>query len=662
MRRAGLNPIGEAPVLAPGGEAIPLGGGTATAQAVSQAIQESIGFPLYDIGDYFCYKGVPVRKVNNGISSRYMPGALRLNADIPQPNLTDSTSTATQTLGTITIPGGTLVGKTQAIINATFSCPAQWGTTSSLLFMEIITPDNTNLQFFLGTTSGASATSQSFTNVTLRGVDSSTLSVGSAIAPVSGGSSKRCNLLKDISIRFAFKAATGFTRAVSLTSATLDILDSITVPQASAAYRNPIQQPFKTSSFWNTPLGNGAVFQLATDLETSSILTDSPGGVNAGAFAWISGYSGGANNFVQLNSTDPFCNFTYQSRCTDAPWPFAATASGNGSFKMRAPAQEFITGQSSDRVVTLISPDKRYMIESGSYSYNAVTNTHMLGYCTVWDLYGTGNTNSINTAVLPLLSEGYRGSGHPLCGGIIRKSELDNLQINHVVALQLSNYQQKAAVFLVVGAPAGGTSFSIKSVDSLQTAQSYASLFKSGTNVYFNGATYTLTADSTYDAPSNTTNFTVSTTITGAATNLYLGGTDSTSQKKTQFVWPATSVDNGSLSIGGAGLYRGLVPMGAMFGIPSNVDLSTIGVTSQEGMALARAFQQYGGINNDTTVGTFSLCFLESGMTVAQRANLYADRVAIRNALRMITNISAANPGGPGARIAPWPAELQPLY
>lgn len=635
---------------------------TANESTIAQSLQDSLGFPLYDIGEYFSYRGIPVRKVSNGVSSRYTPGSFRLNAEIPQPNVTDSSVVGTvQYLGQLTIPGGTLVGKTQALLNATFACPSQWGTSSGQLNIDILTSDGTILQFYVGTTA-PTATSQSFTNVALRGTDSSTLTVsGGGINPWSGTANKRCNLLKDIVVRFGFKAASGFGRAVSLTSATLDILDSATVAQSSMTYRNPVQQPFKTSSFWNTPLGNGATFQTATDLETANILTADPGGVGWAAYPFVGGYNGGGNNFVQLSSNDPICNFTYQSRCNEAPWPFATTAA-SGSFKMRAPAHEFITAQSTDRVITLITPDKRYIIESGSYSYNPSTNTHVLGYCTVWDLYGTGITNSINTSVLPLLSEGYRGSGHPICGGIIRKSEMENLQINHVLAMQLSNYQQRAAVFAVVGSPAGGNTFSIKPVDTAQTAQSYTSMFKSGGTVYYNNTAYTLSADSTYDSASNTTNFTVSTTIAGSSNRLYLGGTDTNSQKKTQYVWPATNVDGNSLSPGHPSFYRGLVPMGAMFGIPSNVDLNTLGITTPEGMAVARAFQQYGGVNNDTTIGTFMLCSAESRVSVAQINNLYADRVAIRNALRMITNVSSTNPGGPGTRVTNWPAELQPMY
>lgn len=628
----------------------------------AQIVQDYDGFPLYDVGDHFTYKGVSLRKIDNGFSTRYAVNACRINAEMPAPNLTDPALVANQTLGYLTIPGGTLVGKTSAVLNATFDCPAQWGSAASSFWANIYSDGDGLVGSFYVGTGGTTGTSLSISNVNVKGTDSSTLTVsGGNLFVSSGSTSKRCNLLKDIVIRLSFTPAAGFGRAVSLRSATLDFLDSITVAQSGSKYRNATQQPFRSSSFWNTPLGNGATFQAATDPETASIITTNPGGVPAGAWPWISGAAGGANNFVELSATDPISNFTYAARCPRSPWPFSASANGNGAFRMHAPASEFITGQSSDRVITLITPDKRYVLESGTYSYNAVTNTHNLGYCTVWDLYGGGLSNNIDSTIVAL-SEGYRASGHPLTGGIIRNSDLNALQINHVVAMQLSNYQQKCAAFSVVGTPADGTSFSVKPTDPLQTAQSFASLFKAGSSVYFAGAAYVLIADATYNASTNITSFDVKTTITGTSTVLYLGGTVKIAQQLTQFVWPASCMDNGSVSIGAVSFYRGLVPMGAMFGIPPDVDLTMLNIKSAEGMALARAFQQFGGVNNDTTSKTFSLCFMETGATDAQKSNLRTDCVAIRNALRMITNITAANPGGPGARVTTYPSELQPLY
>jgi hypothetical protein len=627
-----------------------------------QAIKDAGGFPLFDAGETLNYKGLmTLRKVTNTVSSRYVLDAASVLGVANSPNLTNPESYGWQTLGKITIPGGALVGKGTAVVDFVLECLAMFGTNAHYIFADIeVAGDGGVGNFFTRPVANATRLNSSFT---LTGKDSSTLTLsGGGWYSYTGGFSKRCNLMKEITIVFKFAAASNFGRAVSFVSGKADLKDTVTLPQSGVLYRDPIQQPFKANSFWNVPLGDGATFQQATDPETASILTGNPGGVSNGAFPWISGKDGGGNNFIQLKSTDPVSNFSYGSRAYGGPWPFAHTDTGgaSGTFRMRAPAQEFITAQSSDRVITLITPDKRYMLESGEYSYNAANNTHKLGYCTVWDLYGTGLSNNITTGQ-PLMSEGYRASGHPLCGGIIRVSDMEKGSIDHVIAMQLSQWQQRAGVFSVVSAVIGGMAFSVKPLDAQQKSQSYAPLLKAGKVVGYAGKDYILAADATYDATNNTTNFTVTTAIASSSGTLYLGGANKNTQQANQLVWPATYIDNYSLDHGQWGCYRGLVPMGAMFGIPPNVDVTTLGLTP-EGLMLARAFQKYGGVNNDTTNNTFSICFLETGMSATQKDNLNKDRVILRNQLRMITNISAANPGGPGNRLITPPQDLYPFY
>lgn len=648
-------------VLTPDGQTVKIGG--APASTIAQVMSDHKGLPTYDIGEYFTYKNIPVRKIDNGVSTRYTPGAVRINADIPQPNLTDPTNFGWQTIGTITIPGGMLIGRNTATLNFTFNCTTTFGGASGGYFFVAIGSEGDGDIGTYWLHPSSSATSQSFT-ATIVTKDSTTISFNSSGWGVWAGTNpKRCNLLKDVTIAFKFNAPSGNGRSVSLSDARIDILDSTMAPQQGVTYRNPLTQPFKSSSFWNTPLGDGATFQAATDAETACAINPKPGGVNSGAYPWVGGASDGANNFVQLSTSDPMTNFSFASRCMYAPWPFGTSGLTNASFRMHAPASAFITSQSTDRIITLITPDKRYMIESGGYSYNTTTNTHQLGYCTVWDLYGIGMSNNIDQNV-NLLSEGYRASGHPVSGGIIRKAELDALAINHVVAMQFSNYQQKCAVFYTVFdlTVAGGTTIAVKPVDALCVAQDYSALFKVGGTVVLGSTSYTIATAGTYDSTTNYTSCTVTTAITGSGTWCVLGGTTTQAQQLTQYVWPATCVDGQSTVSGVTNFYRGVVPMGAMFGIPQGVDLTTLGIKSAEGMALAKAFQQFGGVNNDTTYKTFSICFLEAGATQTQKNNLQSDVTAIRNALRMITNISAATPGGPGNRVTTRPGELLPLY
>jgi hypothetical protein len=627
---------------------------------VTQSITDAAGMPVFDIGDNFTYNGTPVSRVDNGVGSRYTAKGARLLSTPVGTGTTDPTNFGWQTIGRTVIPGGALVGNASAVVTFTLDCPEMFGSGDGMILINIDSLSEGNIgTWYARPAPNEKSTTRTFT---LTGKDSGTLTwSGGVWWPFSGYNHKRANLLKDIIVLFRYSSANGFGRSVTLRNAVIEIKDPVVGPVAGVPYRDPVQQPFKSNRFWNTPLGDGCTYQQATDPETANILTGNPGGVSNGAFAWISGHNGGANNFVQLKSDDPVVNFVYGSRAYSAPWPFAhKEANGVNSFRMRAPAEEFITAQSTDRVITLITPDKRYMIESGEYSYNATTKTHRLGYCTIWDLYGNGLSNNIAPGQ-PLLSDGYRASGHPLCGGIIRVSDLNSGSIDHVVAMQLSQWQQRAGVVSVANTPAGGSTFSVKPLDSQQKAQDYSALFKVGELVGFAGNNYTIATAPTYDAATNTTSFTVTVAITGTSGQLYVGGTNKLNQQLKQHLWPATCVDGYSLEYGIWSCYRGLVPLGAMFGIPPDVDVTKLGLTP-EGVMLARAFQKYGGVNNDTTNNTLSVCFLESGMSQTQRDNLNKDRILLRNQLRMITNITAANPGGPGNRVATPPLDIYPLY
>lgn len=116
-------------------------------------------------------------------------------------------------------------------------------------------------------------------------------------------------------------------------------------------------------------------------------------------------------------------------------------------------------------------------------------------------------------------------------------------------------------------------------------------------------------------------------------------------QLKSGFVWPAKSQDwNGSTT------YSGQVPMGSLFAIPPSVDLNTLGL-NPDGLALARALQLYGGYA--TARGANDSVSAEPGSD-ATRVTAMRNQVAlIKSQLRLVTNNSQANPGGPGNRLAP---------
>jgi hypothetical protein len=95
-----------------------------------------------------------------------------------------------------------------------------------------------------------------------------------------------------------------------------------------------------------------------------------------------------------------------------------------------------------------------------------------------------------------------------------------------------------------------------------------------------------------------------------------------------QLVFPAVSTDSGSqLS------YTGTIPMGAHFALPPSLDLSHAGLTP-EGLALAEAYQTYGGYVVDSAGHTTSLAQIEGG-TTQQYNDIFADLSWIRDHLVM---------------------------
>ncbi|NGM33670.1 hypothetical protein G4G93_06920 [Methylobacterium sp. DB0501] len=114
------------------------------------------------------------------------------------------------------------------------------------------------------------------------------------------------------------------------------------------------------------------------------------------------------------------------------------------------------------------------------------------------------------------------------------------------------------------------------------------------------------------------------------------------------YVWPATSADNFS------GSYSGSIPLGSLIAIPKDVDLTKIGITTSEGMALAKAYQNYGGYVTDTAgPNTMQLAYLEQGASQKQVDNLFKDIGAIRAHLELVTNNTAATPAGGGDHALP---------
>jgi hypothetical protein len=119
-----------------------------------------------------------------------------------------------------------------------------------------------------------------------------------------------------------------------------------------------------------------------------------------------------------------------------------------------------------------------------------------------------------------------------------------------------------------------------------------------------------------------------------------------TAQLRKGYVWPATIEDGG-----GNNKYHGQVPMGSLVAIPPSVNINALGL-SADGLALARALQDYGGYATDQA-GAFIMAFVEPGADSARVGAMRADLGKIRSHLRVVTNNTPTSVGGGGTPRAP---------
>jgi hypothetical protein len=122
-------------------------------------------------------------------------------------------------------------------------------------------------------------------------------------------------------------------------------------------------------------------------------------------------------------------------------------------------------------------------------------------------------------------------------------------------------------------------------------------------------------------------------------------------QLKSGPVWPARLQDsNGTTS------YAGQIPMGSLVAIPRTVNLSTLGLNA-DALALATAFQLYGGYITARAANVVAI-YAEPGSDATRVSAMRSQWGAIKAQLRIVTNNSQTNPGGPGNRLAPMPPPL----
>lgn len=124
---------------------------------------------------------------------------------------------------------------------------------------------------------------------------------------------------------------------------------------------------------------------------------------------------------------------------------------------------------------------------------------------------------------------------------------------------------------------------------------------------------------------------------------------DGTAREVYSYVWPATEPENGNSTSPATGH----VPTGAYFAIPPTVDISTLGITTPEGLMVAKAAQDYGVYVTD---GSGSSCFYiedDGGtatgafFTACTAPNSSGGNIKkVFKALRVVTNNSRHSPNG----------------
>jgi hypothetical protein len=115
-------------------------------------------------------------------------------------------------------------------------------------------------------------------------------------------------------------------------------------------------------------------------------------------------------------------------------------------------------------------------------------------------------------------------------------------------------------------------------------------------------------------------------------------------------VWPASREDST-----GPQLYLGNIPMGTLAAIPPAVDINSLGL-NPDGLALATALQDYGMYVVDSS-DNFAL-YAEPGSITARVDAMWDDIPAIRAQMRVVTNNTSINVGGPGTRRRPLAPRL----
>lgn len=370
-------------------------------------------------------------------------------------------------------------------------------------------------------------------------------------------------------------------------------------------------KPFAPDSIWNRPLPPTAVLQTMSDPETSTFQRD------------CTFWGGDSVSLAYAGASDPMATWNYRSRGDlSGFWPFNNPNNWAGSVRVQTPVDIAAASAGGDRNVGLISADGRTYIEGWQYGFDAAKREHNVAVMTVHDLQGPGWPSLVGRKDIASLSTGIRAAGGPLLGGLLRGWEVAKMSIEHALAIILPVDKLKSLKTTAVGQRAGvqptvvdgGSGYRLGQVLQLVGGAGRAAEM-TVTQVGGNGAVVEVwpTCTGAYNpAPPATvqTRPLAGGAGQGCVVAVRLNGPGNPENGR---VWPATNVDNT------AGSYTGSIPMGSLWTLPPALDVATIGLTTPEAVACARAVQRYGAYVVDATVvGTQLMALTASDVTAEQ--------------------------------------------
>lgn len=196
--------------------------------------------------------------------------------------------------------------------------------------------------------------------------------------------------------------------------------DNSEVKAAATDFRDAQLQPFSSDSIWNTAMGSGAKFDAANSTRMKNFMSGS---------SYINSNNGYGIAMNTAKATDPIRTVTFQGK----------------TFTHRIPANATIVSGSDGNLNVI---DGQYVYEYWLVDQKADGN-YTASYGVKTDLLGSG------------IRGGIRAGQFSTNGGLIRKHELENLEIPHALVMALSAEQLKSGwVFPAISEDGGNNGYS----------------------------------------------------------------------------------------------------------------------------------------------------------------------------------------------------------